>query len=85
MPDLTCFLALVLLKVVLMRLEKEEISISVENLIERLRQIQEAKIIYANGSTQQVIVERTEQQEELFLALKLDHLAKQMGNTLLNP
>jgi transposase len=82
---LTCFLALVLIKVVLMRLEKESISIGVENLIERLRQIQEAKIIYANGSTQQVIVERTEEQEELFLALKLDHLAKQMGNTLLNP
>jgi len=82
---LTCFLALVLIKVVSMRLEKEEISISVENLIERLRQIQEAKIIYANGSTQQVIVERTEEQEELFLALKLDHLAKQMGNTILNP
>jgi transposase len=82
---LTCFLALVLIKVVLARLEKDSISISVENLIERLRQIQEAKIIYANGSTQQVIIERTEQQEELFLALKLDHLAKQMGNTLLNP
>jgi transposase len=82
---LTCFLALVLIKIVLMRLEKDSISIGVENLIERLRQIQEAKIIYANGSTQQVIVERTEEQEELFLALKLDHIAKQMGNTLLNP
>jgi transposase len=82
---LTCFLALVLLKVVSMRLEKDSISIGVENLIERLRQIQEAKIIYANGSTQQVIVERTEQQEELFRALKLDQLAKQMGNTLLKP
>lgn len=81
---LTCFLALVLIKAVLMRLEKEKISIGVENLIERLRQIQEAKIIYANGSTQQVIVERTEEQEELFRALKLDNLAKQMGNTVLN-
>ena len=82
---LTCFIALILIKVVSMRLEKERISISVENLIERLRQIQEAKIIYANGSTQKVIVERTEQQEEIFKALKLDQLAEQMGNTILNP
>jgi transposase len=82
---LVCFLALALLKIVLLRLQKTNISIGVERLIEQLRQIHEVKIVYVNGKCHRVIAERTKQQEELFLALKLDQLAKQMGNTLLNP
>jgi len=80
----TCFLALVLLKIILLRLEEHHLSIGVEALIERLRGIQEAKLIYANGACQQVIVERTQQQEELFDALNLNELAEQLGNTVLN-
>jgi transposase len=79
-----CFLALTLLKIVLLRLQNANISIGVERLIEQLRQIQEVKIVYVNGKCHRVIAERKQQQEELFLALKLDQLAKQMGNTLLN-
>ena len=56
----------------------------IEALIERLRGIQEAKLIYVNVACQQVIVERTPQQEELFDALNLNELAEQLGNTVLN-
>ena len=56
----------------------------VEALIQRLRGIQEAKLIYVDGASQQVIAERTQQQEELFDALKLNELAEQLGNTALN-
>ena len=81
---LTCFLALVLLKIILLRLEEHHLSMGVEALIQRLRGIQEAKLIYVNGASQQVIVERTPQQEELFDALNLNELAEQLGNTVLN-
>jgi transposase len=80
----TCFLALVLLKIILLRLEEHRLSMGVEALIDRLRGIQEAKLIYVNGECQKVIVERTQQQEELFDALNLNELAEQLGNTVLN-
>lgn len=81
---LTCFLALILLKIVLLRVEEHRLSFGVETLIERLRGIQEARLIYASGACQRVIVERAAEQEELFLALDLSNLAKQLGNTVLN-
>ena len=81
---LTCFLALVLLKIILLRLEKHHLPMGVEALIQRLRGIQEAKLIYVDGASQQVIAERTQQQEELFDALNLNELAQQLGNTVLN-
>lgn len=81
---LTCFLALVLLKTILLRLENCHLSMGVAVLIQRLRGIQEAKLIYVDGASQQVIAERTQQQEELFDALKLNELAQQLGNTVLN-
>ena len=73
-----------LLKIILLRLEKHHLSMGVEALIQRLRGIQEAKLIYVDGASQQVIAERTQQQEELFDALKLNELAEQLGNTALN-
>jgi transposase len=81
---LTCFLALVLLKIILLRLEEHHLSMGVETLIQRLRGIQEAKLIYANGACQRVISERTQQQAELFDALNLNELAQQLGNTVLD-
>jgi len=41
----------------------------VESLTERLRGIQEALVVYANGAAQRVMTERSPQQEELFVAL----------------
>jgi hypothetical protein len=74
----------VLLKITLLRLEEHHLSMEIETLIHRLRGIQEAKLIYVDGTCQQVIAERTQQQEELFDALNLNELAQQLGNTVLN-
>jgi transposase len=82
---LYCFVALLLIRIVLLRLQESNLSIGVELLTERLRGIQEALVIYANGAAQRVITERSPEQEELFLALHLRTLAEQLGNRVLNP
>lgn len=82
---LYCFVALLLIRLVLLRLQESNLSIGVELLTERLRGIQEALGIYANGAAQRVITERSPEQEELFLALHLRTLAEQWGNRVLNP
>ena len=82
---LYCFVALLLIRIVLLRLQERNLSIGVELLTERLRGIQEALVIYANGAAQRVITARSPEQEELFLALHLRTLAEQLGNRVLNP
>lgn len=82
---LYCFVALLLIRIVLLRLQERNLSIGVELLTERLRGIQEALVIYANGAAQRVITERSPEQEELFLALHLRTLAEQWGNRVINP
>ena len=81
---LTCFLGLLLIQIVLKRLHDHHIAIGVESLMEQLRGIQEARIIYADGASQRVLTELTPQQEELSDALNIYDLATQEGNTLLN-
>jgi transposase len=82
---LYCFVALLLIRIVLLRLQDQNLAIGVEILTERLRSIQEALVVYANGAAQRVITERSPQQEELFVALDLQTLAQQVGNTLRKP
>ena len=82
---LYCFVALLLIRIVLLRLQERNLSIGVELLTERLRGIQEALVIYANGAAQRVITARSPEQEELFLALHLRTLAEQLGNRVRNP
>jgi transposase len=82
---LYCFVALLLIRIVLLRLHERNLSIGVELLTERLRGIQEALVISANGAAQRVITERSPEQEELFLALHLRLLAEQLGNRVSNP
>jgi transposase len=82
---LYCFLALLLLRIGLLRLHERNLAIGVDLLTERLRGIQEALVVYANGTAQRVLAERSPEQEELFIALDLETLARQWGNTVLNP
>ncbi|HET6843297.1 MAG TPA: hypothetical protein VFK06_16710, partial [Candidatus Angelobacter sp.] len=42
-----------------------------------------ALVVYANGAAQRVITERSPEQEELFIALDIETLAQQLGNTVL--
>jgi transposase len=81
---LTCFLGLLLIQIVLNRLHDHHIALGVESLMEQLRGIQEARIVYADGTAQRVLTELTPQQEDLCDALNIYDLATQMGNTLLN-
>lgn len=82
---LYCFVALLLIRIVLLRLHERNLSIGVDLLTERLRGMQEALVVYANGTAQRVITERSPEQEALFIALDLQTLARQLGNTVLNP
>jgi transposase len=82
---LSCFVALLLIRIVVLRLQERNLSIGVELLTERLRGIQEALVIYANGAAQRVITARSPEQEELFLAWPVRTLAEQWGNRVINP
>jgi transposase len=82
---LYCFVALLLIRIVVLRLHERNLSIGVDLLTERLRGIQEALVVYTNGTAQRVITERSPEQEELFISLDLEPLARQWGNTVLNP
>jgi len=82
---LYCFVALLLIHIVLLQLHERNLSIGVDLLTERLRGMQEALVVYANGTAQRVITERSPEQEALFIALDLQTLARQLGNTVLNP
>ena len=77
---LYCFLALLLIRLLLLRLHERNLSIGVDLLTERLRGIHEALVVYANGAAQRVITERSPEQEALFAALDLGRLAAQWGN-----
>lgn len=82
---LYCFLAMLMIRMVLLRLKERNLSIGVNFLMERLKGIEEALVVYANGAAQRVITERSPEQEELFISLDLQSLAKQLGNTVSNP
>jgi hypothetical protein len=57
----------------------------VDLLLERLQGIEEALVVYAHGAAQRVITERSPEQEALFIALDIETLAQQLGNTVLHP
>ena len=82
---LSCFVALLLIRIVLLRLQASNLSLGVDLLTERLRGIQEALVVYANGTAQRVITERSPEQEALFMALDVETLARQLGKTVLHP
>lgn len=82
---LYCFLAMLMIRIVLLRLQERNLSIGVNFLMERLQGIKEALVVYANGAAQRVITERSPEQEKLFISLDLQSLAKQLGNRVLNP
>jgi len=82
---LYCFLAMLMIRMVLLRLQERHLSIGVDLLLERLQGMEEALVVYANGAAQRVITARSPEQEELFISLDLETLAQQLGNTVLHP
>jgi transposase len=81
---LYCFLALLLMRIVLLRLQERHLALGVDLLLERLRGMQEALVVYANGAAPRVLTQRSPEQEELFVALNLRPLAEPLGNTVLD-
>ena len=81
---LYCFLALLWIRIVLLRLPESHPALGVDFLLERLRGMQEALVVYAHGAAQRVLTQRSPEQEELFVALNLRPLAEQLGNTVLD-
>ena len=82
---LYCFVALLLIRIVLLQLQASNLSIGVDLLTERLRGMQEALVVSTNGTAQRVITERSPEQEALCMALDVETLARQLGNTVLHP
>jgi transposase len=74
---LYCFLAMLMIRMVWLRLQERHLSIGVDLLMERLQGIEEALVVYANGAAQRVITARSPEQEELFISLDLKTLAQQ--------
>jgi transposase len=63
------FLALLLIRIVWLRLQARHLVVGVDLLTERLRGIHEALVVYANGAAQRVITARSPEPEALFAAL----------------
>ena len=82
---LYCFVALLLIRIVLLQLQASNLSIGVDLLTERLRGMQEALGVSTNGTAQRVITARSPEQEALCMALDVETLARQLGNTVLHP
>jgi hypothetical protein len=78
------FLALLLIRIVVLRLPERHLTLGVDLLLERLRGMQEALVVYANGTAQRVLTQRSPEQEALFVALHFRPLAEQLGNTVLD-
>jgi transposase len=82
---LYCHLALLLLRLAASELKQQGLNLSVSGMVERLNGIDEAFVVYANGTGQRVIAEMTPKQMEVFAASGLGRLSSQWGNTILAP
>jgi len=80
---LYCHFALLLLCLVQRRLHEQGLRLSETEVIDRLTSIDEALIVYADGSSQRVVQDMDERQKEIFYPLGLNDIATQLGNTVL--
>jgi transposase len=80
---LYCYFALLLLSILQLRLQEGGLTMSPEHCIARLQKIQEALVVYTNGSAERVLTEMDDSQKTLAQTLGLFDLARKMGNTLL--
>jgi hypothetical protein len=66
---LYCLVARLLIRLVLLRLQERHLSMGVDLLTARLRGMQEALVVYANGTAPRVLTERSPEPETLCIAL----------------
>ena len=83
---LYCFFALLLLAILRLELRAAGIPMRIGRAVQRLAKIQESVVVYTNGAADRVLTDMDDTQQELARALALDHLAEQLGTTVLpNP
>ena len=80
---LYCYFALLLLAILQIQLRESGLTLSIEHCLSRLEKIQEALVVYSNGSVERVLSELDSSQQTLAQALGLFDLAKKLGNTVL--
>ena len=81
---LYCYFALLLLSILQLKLQEAGLTLSPDHCVARLQKIQEALVIYTNGSAERVLTDLDESQKTLAQELGLLDLARQMGNTVLD-
>jgi transposase len=81
---LYCYFALLLLSILQLQLQESGLSLSTQHCVARLRKIQEALVVYTNGSAERVLTNLDDSQQKLAEALGLLDFARQMGNTVLD-
>ena len=82
---LYCFFALLLLSILQKRLHETGFKISVDRALQRLGEIQESLIVYADASAERVLSNHDQGNSELAQALGLGDIAHQLGTTVLDP
>lgn len=80
---LYCFFALLLLAILRLELRQAGIHMNLDRAVARLRNIEEALVVYTNGSVDRVLTDRDDTQEALAQALGLHQLAEELGTTVL--
>lgn len=80
---LYCFLALVLLAILQLKLREGRLSVSVGTAIRKLRDIDEALLVYADGGAERALSALDPMQIEIAYATGLYELAEELGTTVL--
>lgn len=81
---LYCYFALLLLSILQLKLQEGGLTMSTDHCVARLQKIQEALVVYTNGSAERVLTDLDDSQKNLAQTLGLFDLARKMGNTVLD-
>lgn len=80
---LYCYLALLLLAIMRIELREHGVRTPLGRAIDRLRNIDEAMVVYTNEAVDRVLTELDPEQRQLADALGIERLAEELGTTVL--
>jgi len=80
---LYCYLALLLLSILKLKLREADLTLSVQRAVQQLESIEEALVVYRNRTADRVLSEMSSEQRTLAGSIGLLDLAKKMGTTVL--
>lgn len=83
--SLYCFFALLLLSILQNQLRQAGLILSIERALDRLEEIQELRIVYDDLTAERVLSNLDEGNTPVAQALGLLDIARQLGNTVLDP